>query len=210
MDKNQAFLIPEPITSHPLLVNEKLVSSNEKTDAEIWNSFMNGDDDAFVFIYNKHVNQLLRFGVQFAPREMVKDAIQDLFLYLKKRKKSDYEVHRIAPYLYKSMYRILLTKLEYEKKFKPNEHPESQNWEINISRETKLISQEGQEELSNQLRVSLNSLSLKQRQAILLYYYEGLTHDEIRDVMDLSNKSSVRKLIQRGLDTLQIIFSKQS
>lgn len=207
MSKRKAVILPTEYQHPAPVYREKALSFDGRTDAEIWENFMTGDDDAFVYIYNNYVNKLLRFGRQFASNELVKDAIQDLFLYLKKRKKKGKEISRIAPYLYKSLYRMIIAKLEYEKKFKAHEHPESKNWEINISRETKLISMENQEELSNQLQESLNKLSVKQRQAILLYYYEGLTHDEISDIMDLSNKSSVRKLIQRGLDSLQRIFS---
>ena len=42
-----------------------------QSDADIWQSYLSGDDDALIFIYNNYVDRLLRFGLQFAPREMV-------------------------------------------------------------------------------------------------------------------------------------------
>ncbi len=180
-----------------------------KTDAEIWQSLNRGNDDALIFIYNNYVGRLLRFGLQFAPREMVKDAIQDLFLYLKSKKKTRDSVHRIAPYLYKALYRIIYTKLEHARRLMSREDQyDTMQWNINLSNEVKQIQIEHQQEQSERLNKSLNELSEKQRQAILLYYFEGFTHQEITDIMGLKNKSSVRKLIYRAIDSLKGYFNE--
>lgn len=179
----------------------------DKADSEIWHEFVKGDDDAFVFIYNKYINKLLRFGIQFAPRETVKDAIQDLFLHFKKSKKNK-PISKISPYLYKALYRIIKAKMDASKRATDSydEMKEIKYWQIELATDTKLIAFEQQKEQSHKLNKSLNQLSVKQRQAMLLYYYEGLTHEEIKDIMGLSNKSSVRKLIHRGLDSLKKFF----
>lgn len=204
MNREEAFHSENTQLHQTPAIRELVNQFTGRKDADIWQDFVNGEDEAFVFIYNNYVNRLFRFGIQFAPREMVKDAIQDLFLYLKKRKKTKNSVQSIAPYLYKSLYRIIDTKVAYAKKYKSTDEViESKNWQINISNEIKLIEQENIEERSQQLKISINELTSKQKQAIVLYYYEGFTHDEIKDVMGLSNKSSVRKLIYRGLDMLQ-------
>ncbi|MEQ9424085.1 MAG: sigma-70 family RNA polymerase sigma factor [Cyclobacteriaceae bacterium] len=180
-----------------------------KTDAEIWQSLNSGNDDALIFIYTNYVGRLLSFGLQFAPRELVKDAIQDLFLYLKNKKKSKDGVHRIAPYLYKALYRIIYTKLERSRKFMSREDKHDiMQWNINLSNEVMQIQLEHHQEQSKRLNKSLNELSEKQRQAILLYYFEGFTHQEITDIMGLKNKSSVRKLIYRAIDSLKEHFNE--
>lgn len=193
----------------PLKVNngENAVSSSfdKKTDLEVWKIFCSGSDEALIFIYNGHVQRLLRFGLQFAPRETVKDAIQDLFVNLKESKNSR-EIHRITPYLYKSLYRILQRKLFFLKRFSFKANEEIKNWEIQLSVENRLIEEEQTQEKVGLLQKSLNELSDKQRKALLLYYYEGFTHNEIREIMNLGNKSSVRKLIYRAIDNLKCIF----
>ncbi len=174
------------------------------SDCEIWKNFSKGDSDGLLYIYHKYVSQLLKFGIQFAPREVVKDSIQDLFLYLKERKNQSTEVKNIAAYLYKSLYRIVKKKVDDSLKLSSlNPNLEVSNWKIAISKEIKFIEVEQQKEQSEKLQRSINDLSIKQRQALLLYYYDGFTHNEIADIMDLKNKSSVRKLIYRGLDTLK-------
>ncbi|MEQ9287804.1 MAG: sigma-70 family RNA polymerase sigma factor [Cyclobacteriaceae bacterium] len=180
---------------------------NDKTDLEVWQAMNRGDEEALIYIYNTYVHKLLRFGIQFAPREVVKDSIQDLFFYLKKRTRSKLNVQRISPYLYKALFRIISTKQEYSKNFlSEKELVEVKDWHINVSDEIKLIERESQEERSERLKKSLRELSRKQRQAILLYYYEGFTHNEITDIMGLKNKSSVRKLIHRAIDSLKNNF----
>ncbi|MCF6352222.1 MAG: sigma-70 family RNA polymerase sigma factor [Cyclobacteriaceae bacterium] len=178
-------------------------------DNELWDNFSKGNSGVLIYLYHKYVAQLLRFGIQFASRETVKDSIQDLFLYLKERKNQSGEVKNIAAYLYKILYRLIRKKVEYSLKFSSiHENNELQNWHISISKDIKFIEAEHKKEQSKKLERSLNNLSDKQRQALLLYYYEGFTHQEITDIMDLKNKSSVRKLIYRALDALKnnIVF----
>jgi len=180
-----------------------------KTENEIWVAFINGDDNAFATIYNNYVQQLFRFGIQFAPREVVKDAIQDLFLYLKRRKWRGEKVNRIAPYLYKSLYRILNDKVKKDHQLKSFDFDQKlvSNWEINISVELQMIENENSEKQATLLKKSLTQLSPKQRQAILLYYYEGFTYEEIKEIMQLNHRSSVRKLIHRALESLRNVFT---
>jgi RNA polymerase sigma factor (sigma-70 family) len=179
-----------------------------RTDVEIWQDFKKGSVGVLIYMYHQYVAQLLRFGIQFAPREVVKDSIQDLFLYLKERKKHTDDVKNISAYLYKSLYRIINKKVEYAMKWSSVDmNSEIKNWRIVFSKEITLIEQEHQQEQEIKLQHSLDSLSPKQRQAILLYYYEGFTHSEITEIMGLKNKSSVRKLIYRALDMLRDSFS---
>jgi len=181
---------------------------DNRTDFENWNDFKKGSVDVLIYMYHKYVAQLLRFGIQFAPREVVKDSIQDLFLYLKERKKHNSDIKNISAYLYKCLYRIIKKKVDYSMKFSSVDmNSEIKDWRVVLSKEIKLIEQEHQKDQGIKLQNSLDSLSVKQRQAILLYYYEGFTHQEITDIMELKSKSSVRKLIYRALSTLKDSFS---
>jgi RNA polymerase sigma factor (sigma-70 family) len=177
-------------------------------DIKIWQDFKNGNTDVLIYFYHEYVAQLLRFGLQFAPRDVVKDSIQDLFLYLKERKNQAEEVKNISAYLYKCLYRIINKKVDRSKNLSSLDMlKEVKDWRIVVSNEVKLIEQEQRNEQSNKLQEGLDNLSAKQRQALLLYYYEGFTHKEITDIMELKNKSSVRKLIYRAIDMLKTDFS---
>ncbi len=180
----------------------------DRTDIEIWQDFRAGNIEVLIYLYHKYVAQLLRFGLQFAPREVVKDSIQDLFLYLKERRNHPEEISNISAYLYKSLYRAIRQKIDTAMRLSSVDHqPDSKEWRVVLSSEVSLIEQEHQQEQQAMLQRSLDTLSVKQRQALLLYYYEGFTHQEIADIMELKNKSSVRKLIYRAIDMLRGCFS---
>jgi len=209
MNPNKLFILEPKDTSKGKSRLNDFAEFEHISDNELWNNFSKGDTDVLIYLYHKYVAQLLRFGIQFAPRDTVKDSIQDLFLYLKERKNQSGEVKNITAYLYKILYRLIRKKVEYSLKFSSiHENNEIKNWQISISKDIKFIEAEHKKEQNKKLERSLNNLSDKQRQALLLYYYEGFTHQEIADIMDLKNKSSVRKLIYRALGSLKdnIVF----
>ncbi len=181
---------------------------DDRTDTEIWQDFRAGNIEVLIYLYHKYVAQLLRFGLQFAPREVVKDSIQDLFLYLKERRNHPEEISNISAYLYKSLYRVIRQKVDTAMRLSSVDYqPDSKEWRVVVSSEISLIEQEHKQEQQAMLQRSLDTLSVKQRQALLLYYYEGFTHQEIADIMELKNKSSARKLIYRAIDMLRGCFS---
>jgi RNA polymerase sigma factor (sigma-70 family) len=204
---------PSYKTDSKEVVNRSTIRAGEfaeykdKTDKEIWGEFKLGNVEVLIYMYHKYVDGLLRFGIQFAPREVVKDSIQDLFLYLKERKKHADVVKNISAYLYKSLFRIIKKKVDSSKNISSFDmNTEVKNWRVVVSNEIKIIEQESDREREDRLQQSLDKLSIKQRQAILLYYYDGFTHQDVADIMELKNKSSVRKLIYRALDTLRDSF----
>lgn len=181
---------------------------SDRKDEEIWQAYCAGDDEAFVYIYNEYVHRLFTFGVQFASRAIVLDAIQDLFLYLKQRQGKDQQVEKIKPYLYKALHRTLMSILKKEARMKSlntlNDTPA--HWAISLTSDVRIIDKENTKIQRGKLTEALNQLSEKQRQAIILYYYEGFTFEEIKDIMNVSDKSSARKLVRRALDSIRHIF----
>ncbi len=182
----------------------------ELPDVEIWQRFIAGDWDVLIYIYHEYTARLLRFGLQFAPRELVKDAIQDLFLYLKERKKQPQKIQNIPAYLYKSLYRIIRKKVEYGQRLAVIGEDQVKEWRIVLASEISLINQEHKNEQRKKLQLLLDKLSARQRQALLLYYYEGFTYREIAEIMDLKDKSSVRKLVHRAIDMLRDGFTART
>lgn len=174
------------------------------SEAEIWRRFKNSNEEAIVYIYQKYSQELFRFAVQYTDRDTAKDVIQELFLGLLRRRAFLGEVSAVRPYLYKSLYRIIrdrkkklknpqLVSLVCDDKF-PKRY---------ISREEGIIDQERIQTRLKQVRSALQGLSVKQKEAVLLYYYEGLTQSEIADVMDMKNKNSARKLLYRAIDKIR-------
>ncbi|MEM1135542.1 MAG: sigma-70 family RNA polymerase sigma factor [Bacteroidota bacterium] len=179
------------------------------TDHQVWDSFKNGSDDALCFIYRVHASILFQFGCQLtSDKETVKDCIQDLFIYLKKKRKYLGKVISIKSYLYKSIHRLIQKKnVKARKLFFQNDFNKS-DFSVSIPMETKLIEGEALSEKIKYVEKELNQLTSKQKQAITHYFYDGFTHEEIACIMGLSSNDAARMLINRGLDTIKEKISK--
>ena len=135
----------------------------------------------------------------------MKDCIQDVFVTLLRRNIQVNKLNSIKSYLYKSLYRAILEKIKRERKYLLD-HPVFDNFEgfeIEISSESRIIDEETYRFKVTQLNEQLKHLSGKQKQAILLFYYDGFSQEEIAEIMNLKNRNSVTKLVRRGLDSIR-------
>lgn len=186
--------------SHKILPNVW----ESKLDSEIWNSFKKGNEQAFNFLYKKYAQQLFKYGCEFTPdREFVKDRIHDLFIYLRRKREKLGDAPSIKAYLFKSLRRDIVRNLSKENRY-PNQLLEyGQNFEISLSHETKLINEQLIKEKKEHLERALDKLSARQREAIILFYYENLSYREIAEILEMKMVKSARKLIYRAIDTLK-------
>ncbi|MDN5204260.1 sigma-70 family RNA polymerase sigma factor [Fulvivirgaceae bacterium BMA10] len=177
---------------------------SELTDAEVWSAYKHGNKEAFIHIYKTYNELLYNYGMQLClNHELVKDNIQETFFYLQRKSKDLADVQSIKYYLYKILRRKLIAAVEQERKFQSSDEFGTRKFGIIISPELKLINSQLDEERKNRLRQALNKLPERQREAILLFYYEGFTHDEIAQIMGLKSGKYSRKHIYRGVSTLR-------
>lgn len=176
-----------------------------KSDSEIWFAFNDCDEMAFNFLFRSYTPLLFRYGCQFRVSEdLVQDAIQNLFINLRGKRGSLTKVSSIKAYLFKSLQYELLKTIKLEKNNLSIDSGElEENFPIEVSIENSIITSEEKKEQLNQLRESIQKLSPRQRQAILLLYEEGLSYKEIAEVMNFSEVKSARKLIYRALDAIR-------
>ena len=179
-------------------------SFDEMTDKQLWKTFRNGQDEVLSFIYRTYVDMLFNFGCQLtSDRELVKDSIQDLFINLKRSKGHNTEITSIKSYLFKSLFRLINKgNKSFRNLLSVNKLKES-DFSISIPIETKLIEGEVITKRINYVKTELNRLSLKQRQAVIHYFYDGLTYGEIAEIMEMKSGDAVRMLIYRGLDKIK-------
>ncbi|MBT29795.1 MAG: RNA polymerase subunit sigma-24 [Thalassobius sp.] len=173
-----------------------------KSDREIWLEFKKGNEAAFNHIYRKYTPGLYNFAYQFTRnKDIIKDSIQNVYISIRRRREKLSEVNSIKAYLYKAIYREMVKKLEKERKFISDEALTDDLFNIELSFEDKIIGDEITEEIKTKLDKILKQLTNKQKEALLLFYAEGLSYKEVAEVMGLKNSKSARKLIYRALDT---------
>lgn len=182
----------------------KVISLEVKDEAIVWAKFIKGDDSAISYIYRSYANILFNYGRQFAEEELVQDCIQDLFFDLIRTRKKLGPIVSVKAYLFSSLRRKIVRKLK-QKRLEIEENKLDSTTRFKVA-----ISSDGTTPLDNfalnkleLLKTACNSLPSKQREAIMLYYYEKLSYKEIAEIFEMSKVSSARILIYRALDSLK-------
>ena len=167
-------------------------------DALLWNAFRNGDDTAFITIFDVHARPLYNYGCKISDdKEMVKDAIQDLFADLLQNRSGVGETNAIRFYLFKALRRRLVRSKNRWKIFDFFDFDQQ-----SPSYEFVLISEQISEEQKKRVSIALSQLSRKHQEAIFFRYHEALSYDQIADLMGI-RKQSVYNLINSAIKTLR-------
>jgi len=211
MTNNPKYLNNDPVNIYPISHSASIKIFESKSDLDIWKAFNRGDEFAFNYIYRVYVTELFKYGCQITKdQSLIQDCIQNIFIDLRRKRGDLSEVQSIKAYLFKILYRELIRK---SNKIKESTHLDyervREQFIIEFSHESKIIQLENQEEKSHQIKVALNKLTCRQRQAILLLYEEGMTYKEISIAMDLNEVKSARKVIYRALATLKSLLIKK-
>ena len=175
------------------------------SDTEIWSALKSGNHEALSFIYNKYIHHLFRFGYQLSKdKDLIKDCIQEIFISIAKTNDIGKKVSSIKSYLFKALYREIVYRHSQNRKTQLIDPIENHlAFTIDISVESRMINHESLKEKIAQIKKELNKLPEKQRQLILHYYYDGLTYDEIAEIMGFKHRGTVSKLIKRVLNILR-------
>ncbi len=182
---------------------EKDTVSLETSDIQLWKAFKSGSNSAFLHIYETHFDNLYSYGFRICNDEdLVKDAIHDVFFDLRRNGKTIGETNSIKFYLYKCLKRKIikeLSRLQYKQEKLNDQFP----FEITFSHEQILINNQIDKEKSSKINQAICELSPRKREAIYYLFYEGMTYEQIKELMDLSNAKSARDLVYKGLRSLR-------
>lgn len=209
-------MMPSPkYTEHadilPLKHSESIKQYENKPDQDIWRAFNKGNETAFNYIYRSYAPALFQYGGQFSKDEhILQDCIQNIFIDLRRKRGSLSEVHSIKAYLFKILQREVIRSVNRERGTAYcSRGLDEQFFAVEISHETKLIQDEYDAEKKRMIKTAMNQLTVRQRQAILLLYEEGMSYKEIAEVMELNEVKSARKIVYRALASLKGLISKK-
>lgn len=174
------------------------------SDREWWEKFKKGDKNAFDYIYYTYRQQLYNYGCHLCgDEELVRDCIHDLFTTLIKSKTRLGKTDSIKFYLLKAFKRKLVKSLQKQYNTKQRESIFSnENFRIRIDEESVSLDSTISKEVKALIQHAINKLPASQREAVILFYYEGLSYREIKDLMNLRNIKSARTLIYRAIASL--------
>ena len=174
------------------------------SEAEIWSRFRSGDQDAFADVYNLYVDDLYRYGMKMVDgnRDLVIDAIHDVFVKLYELNASSTVVLNPRFYLLKVLRGQILDNLRKERGLKRADISRIPfTVEYRLSNE-EFSSAEQQAEMFERYRQVVSAMTERQKEAIYLHYSLGLSYDEVAALMDM-NVQSVRNLIHRSVERIR-------
>ena len=170
-------------------------------DILLWESFRNGDRDAFATLFRHHYDGLYRYGSKFVDNSgQLEDCIQELFIELW-QSKSRVPVTSIRAYLLKSLkYKILKT--YRQRRLLPiGDSQAIFEW----SHEDRLIAGERDAEKSRKVLNALDQLSNRQKEIIYLKYFQNLSYEEISEIMNI-NYQVARNLLYQAIKSLRTLL----
>lgn len=188
---------PVPITKDNELIAD---------DAVVWRLFKSGNESAFIKIYENNFDRLFAYGLRITKdRDLVKDAIQDLFIELRKGRNNLGNTDNIKFYLFKSLKRKIIKE---SGKWYANLEDINDNYffAFHFSHEQHLINRQIDEEQALKLDAAVKKLSPRKKEVIYYFFYEGLSYQQIQEIMGLENIKSARNLIYKALDFLREVL----
>lgn len=176
-----------------------------RDDQFIWSAFKQNDEQAFIYIYQKHFHQLINYGFQFTRDvQLLEDSIQDLFIDLKRNRERLTSVNTaIKFYLYKALKRRIIAYKRRAGETSADLTKHAGRFEVILPSETVLIENELKEEQTVKLTRALSGLTERQREALFYLYYENLSYTQIQDLMGMDHVRSVRNLVYKAIAALK-------
>jgi RNA polymerase sigma factor (sigma-70 family) len=173
-------------------------------DITLWESFRNGDKEAFASLFRAHYDALFRFGNKFTTdTELLEDCIQELFIELWQAR-SRAPVLSVKAYLLKSLkYKLLKAFRKQGKVVSLNENGE---WNFEWSHESFLIDKQESDDKKQMVIKALGRLSSRQKEIIYLKYYQNLSYEEVSEIMNI-NYQVARNLLYQAIKSLKTLLA---
>ena len=167
-----------------------------------WKLFLEGDDQAYSWIYTHYIQVLYNYGLQITPdSEIVKDCIQDVFVKIYKAKKK-----LTVPQNPKVNLMIALKNNIYntfnQERLQKNYAFSLYQTEEQLTVKNEFIDQEARHEEMNNIKRMMKILTPRQREVIYYRFIEELSYDDICQIMGL-NYQSAYNLLQRSLQKIR-------
>ncbi|WP_215223109.1 RNA polymerase sigma factor [Echinicola shivajiensis] len=178
----------------------KEILDRERT---VWLAFLEGDDQALAEVYSNNIDRLYNYGRQFTRnKSLVKDAIQDIFFQLIDDRDKLSPAKSVRAYLFACLRRKLLEILKKERREVDMFPEEEEAFFISVDANSYFIDSKLSLDQKKLLEQHCNDLPVRQREIIMMRFFEGLPYEEIAEIMGLANAKTVRTMMYRGLNKL--------
>lgn len=173
-------------------------------DTVLWDLLRIGNETAFEELYRRYFQVLFSYGKRILnDGDVVKDAIQDLFIDIWRTHKSLNQAQSVKFYLISSLRRKI------HRSLKPD-YLLGDDWEnvneqlLPIHPSVEKVFTQIEEEYLNKEKVNSWLLQLPERQneALVLRYYHNFEYAEIAQILDIKEQTA-RNLVQKAIILLR-------
>lgn len=181
------------------------------SDSEAWKAFLDGDCEAFQYLFQTYYDDLYHYAVKFSgDPAAAEDHIQKLFLKLWRKRERLEKVKGVKTYLWSALRRSMIDthrKRKTERKYR--DEYQKNHGRMHYSAEELLIRDEINAIRSSELQAAIHQLSPKEREVLYLKFYEGMSYKEIEQIMSV-NYQTTRNYVYRALQSLKELLSPEA
>ncbi|MBP2282629.1 RNA polymerase sigma factor (sigma-70 family) [Flavobacterium sp. CG_23.5] len=162
-----------------------------------------GDEKAFSLLFEKYYDHLVRYGNSLSRfSDKVQDCVQDVFtdVWVYRQTLNDSVV--VKAYLLSSVRKRIARLQDRERIFRKTTSVDSIQFLLDFSVEHQLIVDESTAEKVLHLNKLINGLPPRQKEALYLRYHQGLSVEQIADMLEV-NYQSANNLLHRALLNLR-------
>lgn len=169
-------------------------------DKHLWLRISTNDQDAYAEAYRYYYKRFYNYGRKFSDNEhIIEDVVQETLLTIWDRRTSLASIEYPSTYFYTSFRNKLFEKLKQHQRLVladiTIDEPE-------FSAEHFIVAREQEGKLKEHLQKAMATLTDRQREAIFLRFYEGLSYEQVADVMNITVKATY-KIMARSLQQLR-------
>lgn len=154
-------------------------------------------------LFHLFYKDLYRYGYKFCGnRQRTEDELQNLFLKIWTDREKLGDVEAVKTYLWTALRRRLIAAAEKRtREQKKTENPASES-AFFLSIEEFIVKGEQKEIQRKHLKKAIDEISPKQREVLYLKFYEGMSYEEIEEIMGV-NYQVARNYLYLGLRKLR-------
>lgn len=187
-------------------MNNFKTNTEKSKDEILWKQLRAGDEEAFSLLFEKYYSTLINYGKTLMNEsDTVKDCVQDVFVDIWTYRHKLGEAILVKAYLLSSVRKRIARLHEREHIFLRTKEVDTLEFLFDFSIEDHLIANEGMAAKVEQLNVLINKLPSRQKEALYLRYHQGLSVEQVSEVLNM-NYQSTKNLLHRAILQLRKDF----
>jgi RNA polymerase sigma factor (sigma-70 family) len=182
--------------------NDNLVNGLTSDETELWLQVKRSDEKALSYFYIHYYKKLFNYGSRFVTdRAIAEDAIQEIFIDLWNKRSTLNEIRNTQAYLYRCLRNKITDKLStFSRRIQPDDN--LIRFELDLAHKSHYLNEQIDKDIKAQLINLVASLPPKEKEAIFLIYFDGLSYAEAAVIMSLKVKT-VYNLVHMAIAKLK-------